>query len=230
MQNRELIQHAAYAAIERILNEYFREENLYQVPPQNHQWSIQLSELETSTGEFRYWSAMGHHMYHPEIWFIGGKSKKITTYKEATARILQHMAQSVDDQTAMQQHMTRIMLDIDSSIHRTICYLRGNIIDYVEGRYTISEQSLYLGHPFRPTPKSTNGFSEVDLEKYAPECHTSFQLHYLTVHQDVLFTRYVEGREDQVEKVLYQLADIDILETPKDSTLLLAHPHRINML
>ena len=57
MQNKELIQHAAYAAIERILNEYFREENLYQVPPQNHQWSIQLSELETLTGEFRYWSA-----------------------------------------------------------------------------------------------------------------------------------------------------------------------------
>ncbi len=39
-------------------------ENLYKVPPQNHQWSIQLSELETLTGEFRYWSAMGHHMYH----------------------------------------------------------------------------------------------------------------------------------------------------------------------
>ena len=33
VQNKELIQHAAYAAIERILNEYFREENLYQVPP-----------------------------------------------------------------------------------------------------------------------------------------------------------------------------------------------------
>ena len=29
VQNKELIQHAAYAAIERILNEYFREENLY---------------------------------------------------------------------------------------------------------------------------------------------------------------------------------------------------------
>ncbi|MGT2356839.1 hypothetical protein ACVPOS_02630 [Staphylococcus aureus] len=41
------------------MNEYFREENLYQVPPQNHQWSIQLSELETLTGEFRYWSAIG---------------------------------------------------------------------------------------------------------------------------------------------------------------------------
>ena len=27
---------------------------------------IQLSELETLTGQFAYWSAMGHHMYHPE--------------------------------------------------------------------------------------------------------------------------------------------------------------------
>ena len=53
------------------------EENLYQVPPQNHQWSIQLSELETLTGQFAYWSAMGHHMYHPEVWLIDGKSKEI---------------------------------------------------------------------------------------------------------------------------------------------------------
>ena len=230
MQNKELIQHAAYAAIERILNEYFREENLYQVPPQNHQWSIQLSELETLTGQFAYWSAMGHHMYHPEVWLIDGKSKKLTTYKEAIARILQHMAQSADNQTAVQQHMAQIMSDIDNSIHRTARYLQSNTIDYAEDRYIVSEQSLYLGHPFHPTPKSASGFSEADLEKYAPECHTSFQLHYLAVHQDVLLTRYVEGKEDQVEKVLYQLADIDISEIPKDFILLPIHPYQINVL
>ncbi len=139
--------------------------------PQNHQWSIQLSELETLTGEFRYWSAMGHHMYHPEVWLIDGKSKKITTYKEAIARILQHMAQSADNQTAVQQHMAQIMSDIDNSIHRTARYLQSNAIrDYVEDRYIVSGQSLYLGHPFHPTPKSASGFSEADLEKYAPEC------------------------------------------------------------
>ncbi|MGT0243694.1 IucA/IucC family protein [Staphylococcus aureus] len=59
----------------------------------------------------------------------------------------------------------------------------------------VSEQSLYLGHPFHPTPKSASGFSEADLERCPAECHTSFQLHYFwLLHQMLLLTRYVEGR------------------------------------
>lgn len=230
MQNKELIQYAAYAAIERILNEYFRESNLYQAPPQDNQWSIQLSELETLTGTFRYWSAMGHHLYGPEVWLLDGKSKKLTTYKEAIARILQHMAQSADNQTAVQQHMTQIMSDIDNSIHRTARYLQSSKTDYIEDRYIVSEQSLYLGHPFHPTPKSASGFSEADLERYAPECHTSFQLHYIAVHQDIILSRYVENMENQVATVLHQLAGIDKSELPKDFILLPIHPYQIGVL
>ena len=104
-------------------------------------------------------------MYHPEVWLIDGKSKKLTTYKEAIARILQHMAQSADNQTAVQQHMAQIMSDIDNSIHRTARYLQSNTIDYAEDRYIVSEQSLYLGHPFHPTPKCKwvfrSGFREI---------------------------------------------------------------------
>ncbi|OMH94227.1 L-2,3-diaminopropanoate--citrate ligase SbnE [Staphylococcus argenteus] len=230
MQNKELIQYAAYAAIERILNEYFRESNLYQAPPQDNQWSIQLSELETLTGTFRYWSAMGHHLYGPEVWLLDGKSKKLTTYKEAIARILQHMAQSADNQTAVQQHMTQIMSDIDNSIHRTARYLQSSKTDYIEDRYIVSEQSLYLGHPFHPTPKSASGFSEADLERYAPECHTSFQLHYIAVHQDIILSRYVENMENQVATVLHQLAGLDMSELPKDFILLPIHPYQIGVL
>ncbi|GJF44506.1 IucA/IucC family protein [Staphylococcus argenteus] len=230
MQNKELIQYAAYAAIERILNEYFRESNLYQAPPQDNQWSIQLSELETLTGTFRYWSAMGHHLYGPEVWLLDGKSKKLTTYKEAIARILQYMAQSADNQTAVQQHMTQIMSDIDNSIHRTARYLKSSKTDYIEDRYIVSEQSLYLGHPFHPTPKSASGFSEADLERYAPECHTSFQLHYIAVHQDIILSRYVENMENQVATVLHQLAGLDMSELPKDFILLPIHPYQIGVL
>ncbi|HHS2963383.1 TPA: L-2,3-diaminopropanoate--citrate ligase SbnE [Staphylococcus argenteus] len=230
MQNKELIQYAAYAAIERILNEYFRESNLYQAPPQDNQWSIQLSELETLTGTFRYWSAMGHHLYGPEVWLLDSKSKKLTTYKEAIARILQHMAQSADNQTAVQQHMTQIMSDIDNSIHRTARYLQSSKTDYIEDRYIVSEQSLYLGHPFHPTPKSASGFSEADLERYAPECHTSFQLHYIAVHQDIILSRYVENMENQVATVLHQLAGLDMSELPKDFILLPIHPYQIGVL
>ncbi len=32
----------------------------------------------------------------------------------------------------------------------------------------VSEQSLSLGHPFHPTPKSASGFSEADLRNMHP--------------------------------------------------------------
>lgn len=140
------------------------------------------------------------------------------------------MAQSADNQTAVQQHMTQIMSDIDNSIHRTARYLQSSKTDYIEDRYIVSEQSLYLGHPFHPTPKSASGFSEADLERYAPECHTSFQLHYIAVHQDIILSRYVENMENQVATVLHQLAGIDKSELPKDFILLPIHPYQIGVL
>ena len=140
------------------------------------------------------------------------------------------MAQSADNQTAVQQHMTQIMSDIDNSIHRTARYLQSSKTDYIEDRYIVSEQSLYLGHPFHPTPKSASGFSEADLERYAPECHTSFQLHYIAVHQDIILSRYVENMENQVATVLHQLAGLDMSELPKDFILLPIHPYQIGVL
>ncbi|MGV1143707.1 hypothetical protein ACV56Z_11010 [Staphylococcus aureus] len=69
-----------------------------------------------------------------------------------------HMAQSADNQTAVQQHMAQIMSH-HNSIHRTARYLQSNTIDYVEDRYIVSEQSLYLGHPFYCLPRVQSGSS-----------------------------------------------------------------------
>lgn len=230
MQNEELCNHAAYAAIERILNGYFREKNLYQVAPQDNQWSIKLTTGETLTGTFNYWSAMGHHMFAPSIWLVTGESEKLISYKEAIVFILHQITQDVDNNKKVQQRLTQIMSDIENSIDRTARYLAYCEEDYKEDRYIISEQSLYLGHPFHPTPKSATGFSEKDLERYAPECHTSFQLHYLAIHQDISSTRYVDRKKDDVVEILHRLASIDKSELPKDFILLPIHPYQIGIL
>ncbi len=54
------------------------------------------------------------------------------------------MAETADNQTAVQQHMAQIMSDMDHRIHRTARYLQSNTIDYVEDRYIVAKQSLYL--------------------------------------------------------------------------------------
>jgi len=50
--------------------------------------------------------------------------------------------------------------------------------------YLDSEQSLSFGHPFHPAPKSRQGFSAADLQRYAPELRASFPLHYFAVRRE----------------------------------------------
>ncbi|MCR3720798.1 MULTISPECIES: IucA/IucC family protein [Prauserella salsuginis group] len=80
---------------------------------------------------------------------------------------------------------------IDGSIDRTARYLaqprrgrEGSRADPARD----SEQSVLFGHPFHPTPKSAEGFSNADLDAYAPELGVSFGLPYFAVARSLTLT------------------------------------------
>lgn len=222
MQNIQNKTIAEQAALERILNVYFRENNLYHEAADNAQWRITLNESESLTGTFLYWSKMGHHVYHSDIQISDGTQSVPVSCQEAIERILSKLAQSESD-----SNVSRILEDIQNSITRTAHYL--NYKDetrHIDG-YIQSEQSLYLGHPFHPTPKSSKGFTDNDLNHYAPECHTQFQLHYLSVDKTQSVTRYVEGLADTVDDYLYALANIEKGALPEHHILLPLHPYQM---
>ncbi|HEY9368400.1 IucA/IucC family protein [Streptomyces sp.] len=52
--------------------------------------------------------------------------------------------------------------------------------------FLAAEQSLLLGHPMHPTPKSREGLSEAETRLYSPELHGSFPLHWMAVDRSVL--------------------------------------------
>lgn len=52
--------------------------------------------------------------------------------------------------------------------------------------FLTGEQSLLLGHPLHPTPKSREGLSEAEARRYSPELRGRFPLHWLAVHDSVL--------------------------------------------
>ncbi|MGW1979057.1 IucA/IucC family protein [Streptomyces sp. NPDC001889] len=54
--------------------------------------------------------------------------------------------------------------------------------------FLAAEQSLVLGHPLHPTPKSREGLSETETRLYSPELHGSFPLHWMAVDRSVLAT------------------------------------------
>ncbi|MFE1174509.1 IucA/IucC family protein [Streptomyces sp. NPDC058773] len=51
-----------------------------------------------------------------------------------------------------------------------------------------AEQSLLLGHPLHPTPKSREGLSDAETRAYSPELRGAFPLHWMAVHRSVLAT------------------------------------------
>lgn len=65
--------------------------------------------------------------------------------------------------------------------------------------YIDSEQSLTFGHPFHPTPKSRQGFSDDDLLRYSPEMRTRFPLAWFSVPcEDIAQQSLLETPCDQL--------------------------------
>lgn len=54
------------------------------------------------------------------------------------------------------------------------------------GAFLDAEQSLLLGHPLHPTPKSREGLSDAEARVYSPELRGAFPLHWLAVDRSVL--------------------------------------------
>ncbi|MFJ1966748.1 IucA/IucC family protein [Streptomyces massasporeus] len=54
--------------------------------------------------------------------------------------------------------------------------------------FLAAEQSLVLGHPLHPSPKSREGLSDAEALLYSPESHGSFPLHWMAVAPSVLAT------------------------------------------
>lgn len=92
-------------------------------------------------------------------------------------------------------------------------------------RFLTAEQSLLLGHPLQPDPKSREGLSEADVRRYSPELHGSFPLHWFAIDPSVLATDSAwteRGRPVPAARLLGRLAPG--LPLPAGTTPLPLHP------
>ncbi|TLQ43296.1 IucA/IucC family protein [Streptomyces marianii] len=91
--------------------------------------------------------------------------------------------------------------------------------------FLTAEQSLILGHPLHPTPKSREGLSDAEARLYSPELYGSFPLHWLAVDRDVLSGDSAwteEGRTVPAEQLTSRLAGD--LTLPPGTVALPLHP------
>lgn len=85
--------------------------------------------------------------------------------------------------------------------------------------YLESEQALHHGHPFHPAPKSRQGFSAADLQRYSPELRAGFALHYFAVRREHLLQKSLLAQS------CAELIDAQApMEAPAGYALLPVHP------
>jgi siderophore synthetase component len=91
--------------------------------------------------------------------------------------------------------------------------------------FLTGEQSLVLGHPLHPTPKSREGLSEAEARLYSPESRGSFPLHWMAVDRSVLATDSAwteQGRVRPAEQLTARL--LGDLPLPDNTVALPLHP------
>ncbi|MGD7044868.1 IucA/IucC family protein [Jeotgalibacillus proteolyticus] len=90
----------------------------------------------------------------------------------------------------------------------------------VQTSFIQAEQSLTFGHWMHPTPKSRQGMTVWQQEKYSPELSGVFHLDYFAVNRELI--REGSAEEKRASQHLIQLADG--IELKEDELLLPMHP------
>lgn len=158
----------------------------------------------------RHWSATGWHRFgQPSL--EGAPAGVLAVDAVTLAALLgREAAHGADPATAADG--ADLVGRVADSVRRTAVFLAGRRAAGAapdHGRFLDAEQSLVLGHPLHPTPKSREGLSDAESRAYSPELRGSFPLHWIAVDRSVLATDSAwteRGRTVSAEQLATRLA------------------------
>jgi len=159
-------------------------------------------------GSFRWFSAMGHHKYGDSLW-LGDAAADEAAYRPVGFRKLNgvlELASFLLGELALasggdadDDAVAAMLGRIDSSVGNAGIYLEAAgpelpplMETHGAERIRTAEQSMLLGHPFHPAPKSSSGLTARDRADYAPEMGASFVLHYFALSPELVREQWLE--------------------------------------
>lgn len=220
------------ATVENLLRCWVREHDI----PRPH-GDILYLPLNASgiplTVPVRYWSATGWHRFG-RVTLTGGPDDAPAFDAVTLAALLGREAAHRAAQTGRPptEDGAELVARVADSARRTATFLaarRERPADPDAGDlFLYGEQSLLLGHPLHPAPKSREGLSDAETFDYSPELRGRFPLHWLAVHRSVLATDSAwteRGRAVDAPTLAARLAGPGLeLELPADTVALPVHP------
>ncbi|MFC9796524.1 IucA/IucC family protein [Streptomyces sp. NPDC127584] len=210
---------AEAAAVENLLRCWVREKNL--PAPDSTTLRIPLDASGTALlVPVRYWSPTGWHRFGAPA--LEGLPSTAPTVDAVTVAAL------LSRETGRPEG-TELVGRVADSARRTADFLaerRRSPQPHPDADlFLAAEQSLLLGHPLHPTPKSREGLSDAEARLYSPELHGSFPLHWLAVDSSLLASDSgwtEQGRPVTAEQLAIGLAEG--LELPFGTAPLPVHP------
>ncbi|MFE6908670.1 IucA/IucC family protein [Streptomyces erythrochromogenes] len=220
---------AEAAAVENLLRCWVRESGLHRPDgPAGSPLRIPLPASGTAVlVAVRHWSHTGWHRFGPAR--LEGTAATAPCLDAVT------LAALIAREGASDSHESRGSADLVGRVADSVRRTTEFIADRRErptapapacaDRFLTAEQSLLLGHPLQPDPKSREGLSETEARRYSPELHGSFPLHWFAVAPSALATESAwteRGRPVTAPQLLGRIAPG--LPLPDGTTPLPLHP------
>lgn len=206
------------ASTENLLRCWVRETNVAR--PDGNTLRIPLGATGTALlFPVRYWSATGWHRFGPPLLECAGPDAPAADAVTVAALLSRESGRSQG---------AELVAGVADSAHRTADFIadrRSAPGPQCADLFLAAEQSLLLGHPLHPTPKSREGLSETEHRHFSPELRGSFPLHWMAVDRSVLATDSAwteQGRAVHAEQLTARLAGD--LALPDHSVALPLHP------
>lgn len=235
------------AASENLLRCWIRETGLLPDPPGPD--GRQLLHLPLAHGGLtvmvpvRHWSATGWHRFGTPT-LVGADSVGGTLDAMTLAALLAREASGTHAFAAAEdpaqqggrrpspglEQSVDLVGRVAESVQQTTMFLAERRVHprrlAKDSVFLDSEQSLLLGHPLHPAPKSRGGLTEAESWAYSPELRGSFPLHWYAVDRSVLAadSAWTErGRKVSAERLATVLAGSEV-PVPKNTVPLPLHP------
>ncbi|MFC5474553.1 IucA/IucC family protein [Paraherbaspirillum soli] len=141
-------------------------------------------------GAFSHFSAIGYHRVAPFAW-IGRKDSRDWQPLNDAAPLIDMIADALP--SGCHQRRERLKGLMHNSVDKVRRFHR-HPPPAPRSAFVAAEQGLRFGHIFHVTSKASDGFSEQDMQRYAPELGASFRLHYFAVAAGLLEVRGVNRK------------------------------------
>ncbi|MGI5480231.1 IucA/IucC family protein [Streptomyces lavendofoliae] len=211
------------ATVENLLRCWVRETGLAR--PADRTLRVPLDASGTALlVPVHYWSPTGWHRFGPPV--LDGAPPTAPPVDAVTvAALIGRESGPAGDH----QEGTDLVGRVADSVRRTAGFIAhrrrhpGPTAD--ADLFLTAEQSLLLGHPLHPTPKSREGLTDSEARLYSPEVNGSFPLHWMAVDRSVLATDSAwteQGRTRSADHLTARLAAG--LDLPGGTAALPVHP------